>query len=228
MEKATFYPLGDSAIVIQFAELISPEIHQKVRAVAAYLDEYAFDGFVEYTPAFTSVTVYYQPWVIDYLAIKPLLEEMLDDLMEETAIPESAIIEIPMVYGGDRGPDLDFVARQHQLSTAEVIAIHAAAEYVVYMIGFAPGFPYLGGMSEKISAPRKEKPRAVIPAGSVGIAGLQTGIYPIETPGGWQIIGQTPLQLFEVNRAVPALLKAGDRLRFVAISETEFKKIKRN
>ncbi|MBC8986722.1 5-oxoprolinase subunit PxpB [Pedobacter sp. N36a] len=227
MEKAVFYPLGDSAIVIQFDEVISPEIHQQVRAVATHLDEYAFDGFLEYTPAFTSVTVYYQPWVIDYLTIKSLLEEMLEDLMEAVEMPDSTIIEIPVVYGGDRGPDLDFVARQHQLSTTEVIALHSAAEYVVYMIGFAPGFPYLGGMSEKITAPRKEKPRAVIPAGSVGIAGLQTGIYPIETPGGWQIIGQTPLQLFKVNRETPALLKAGDRLRFVAITETEFKKIKK-
>lgn len=223
----TLYPLGDSAIVVQFPDLISPAIHQKVRAVAAYLDEYAFDGFIEYTPAFTSVTVYYQPWVINYSGIQLLLEEMLAELMDDKEIPDPAIIEIPVLYGGQWGPDLEFVANKNQLSIAEVVAIHTSAVYVVYMIGFAPGFPYLGGMSEKIAAPRKEQPRAVIPAGSVGIAGLQTGIYPIETPGGWQIIGQSPLQLFEVNREVPALLKAGDRLRFVSISETEFKKIKK-
>lgn len=228
MENTTFYPIGDSAIVIQFADVISPEIHQKVRAVAAYLDEYAFEGFIEYTPAFSSVTVYYQPWLIRYQEIQLLLEEMLVELMGDLEIAEAPIIEIPVVYGGHRGPDLAFVASKNKLSTSEVIAIHTSAEYVVYMIGFAPGFPYLGGMSEKIAAPRKEQPSAVIPAGSVGIAGLQTGIYPIETPGGWQIIGQTPLQLFELNREVPALLKAGDRVRFVAISETEFKKIRRN
>ncbi|MCX2451598.1 5-oxoprolinase subunit PxpB [Pedobacter sp. PLR] len=223
----TFYPLGDSAIVIQFRDQISEAIHQQVRAVAAYLDEFSFEGFIEYTPAFTSVTIYYQPWVISYPEIHDLLEEMLIQLMDDPPIPPAAVIEIPVVYGGDRGPDLEFVAAHNQLSSSEVIAMHTAATYLVYMIGFAPGFPYLGGMNEKIAAPRKEQPRAKIAAGAVGIAGQQTGIYPIETPGGWQIIGQSPVSLFDLNRKVPALLKAGDRVRFVAISEIEFMKIRR-
>lgn len=223
----TFYPLGDSAIVIQFRDQISEAIHQQVRAVAAYLDEFSFEGFIEYTPAFTSVTIYYQPWVISYPEIQDLLEEMLSQLMNDSPIPPAAVIDIPVVYGGDHGPDLEFVAAHNQLSSSEVIAIHTGATYLVYMIGFAPGFPYLGGMNEKIAAPRKEQPSAKIAAGAVGIAGQQTGIYPIETPGGWQIIGQSPLLLFDLNRKVPALLKAGDRVRFVAISEIEFMKIRR-
>lgn len=222
----TFYPLGDSAIVVQFPDQINESIHHQVRAVVAYLDEYSFDGFIEYTPAFSSVTVYYQAWVISYLEIEALLKEMLKEVMGDSERLPETLIEIPVVYGGDYGPDLEFVAAHHQLSTSEVIRLHTAKTYLVYMIGFAPGFPYLGGLDEKIATPRKANPRAKIAAGAVGIAGLQTGVYPIETPGGWQIIGQSPLSLFDLNRKVPALLKAGDRVRFVAISETEFKKIK--
>lgn len=224
----TFYPLGDSAIVIQFPDQISEAIHQQLRAVTAYLDENSFEGFIEYTPAFTSVTIYYQPWIIRYEEILGLLEEMMKELMEDSAPCTATLIEIPVVYGGDFGPDLEFVAAHNHLSVEKVIAIHTAAEYLVYMIGFAPGFPYLGGMNEKIAAPRKAQPRAKVAAGAVGIAGQQTGIYPIETPGGWQIIGQTPLSLFDLNRKEPALLKAGDRLKFVAISEKEFIQIRRN
>ncbi|WP_316821231.1 5-oxoprolinase subunit PxpB [Pedobacter gandavensis] len=223
----TLYPLGDSAIVIQFPDQISEDIHQQVRAVSAFLDENSFEGFVEYTPAFSSVTIYYQPWILLYTEIQALLEEMLRELIEDgTRLPETRI-EIPVVYGGDYGPDLEFVAAYNQLSTKEVVAIHTSEEYLVYMIGFAPGFPYLGGMNEKIATPRKAQPRTKIAAGAVGIAGRQTGVYPIETPGGWQIIGQSPLSLFDFNREVPALLKAGDRVRFVAISEAEFLNITR-
>ncbi|SHF36546.1 5-oxoprolinase subunit PxpB [Pedobacter caeni] len=222
-----YYPLGDSAIVIQLGDQISPVINKKVRAIAAWLDEYSFEGFIEYVPAFTTVTVYYEPWIISYAKLLELLREMLNELMEQEEIHAENTIEIPVCYGGAYGPDLGFVASHNKMSPAEVIAIHTSVDYLVYMIGFAPGFPYLGGMNELISAPRKDSPRAKIPAGSVGIAGQQTGIYPIETPGGWQIIGQSPVQLFEVSREVPALLKSGDQVRFVAISETEFKKMRR-
>src|SRR5699024_4926794 len=136
----------------------------------------------------------------------------------------SRMVEIPVLYGGDYGPDLDLVAHRNQLSTEEVIRIHSERDYLVYMIGFAPGFPYVGGMDERIEAPRKENPRQSIPAGSVGIAGKQTGIYPFESPGGWQIIGRTPAQLFLPESNPPTLIQPGDRLRFVPIDEAEYVK----
>ncbi|AOM78682.1 5-oxoprolinase subunit PxpB [Pedobacter steynii] len=221
------YPLGDAAIVIQLGNQISPLINGRVRAVCAYLDEYSFEGFIEYVPAFTTVTIYYEPWIINYNKLLPLLQELASEVLEQQEVPAGTLLEIPVLYGGEWGPDLDFVASHNKMTAAEVIALHTAPDYLVYMIGFAPGFPYLGGMNELISAPRKDNPRSKIPAGSVGIAGQQTGIYPIETPGGWQIIGRSPINLFDLNSAVPALLKAGDRVRFSAISETEFKKIRR-
>lgn len=221
------YPLGDAAIVIQLGDQISPAINARVRAICAYLDEYSFEGFIEYVPAFTTVTLYYEPWIINYTKLLPLLQEMANEVLEEPEVSSGAVLDIPVLYGGEWGPDLDFVASHNKISTAEVIALHTAPEYLVYMIGFAPGFPYLGGMNELISAPRKDTPRMKIAAGSVGIAGQQTGIYPIETPGGWQIIGRSPINLFDLNREVPAFLKAGDKVRFVAISEKEFKKLRR-
>lgn len=221
------YPLGDAAIVIQLGNQISPLINGRVRAVCAYLDEYSFEGFIEYVPAFTTVTIYYEPWIINYNKLLSLLQELASEVLEQQEVPAGTLLEIPVLYGGEWGPDLDFVASHNKMTAAEVISLHTAPDYLVYMIGFAPGFPYLGGMNELISAPRKDNPRSKIPAGSVGIAGQQTGIYPIETPGGWQIIGRSPINLFDLNSAVPALLKAGDRVRFAAISETEFKKIRR-
>ncbi|MCC9135622.1 5-oxoprolinase subunit PxpB [Pontibacter silvestris] len=222
------FPLGDAAIVLQFGEEISLSIHNKVKAVAAHLDKYPFWGMIEYVPAFTTVTIYYNPWVISekgnynpYEKVVDIVLDLMTHVEEEEGLAPR-VVDIPVCYGGEFGPDLEFVATQNQLTPEEVISIHAGAEYLVYMIGFAPGFPYLGGMSHKISAPRKETPRTVIPKGSVGIAGVQTGVYPIETPGGWQLIGRTPLRLFNPFLDSPSLLKAGDTVRFVPISKEEF------
>jgi inhibitor of KinA len=132
------------------------------------------------------------------------------------------LIEIPVCYGGELGPDLDIVASHTQLAPEEVIARHAQPDYLVYMVGFAPGFPYLGGLDARLATPRRARPRPLVPAGAVGIAGLQTGIYSLPTPGGWRLIGRTPLRLFDPSRAQPSLLQAGDRLRFVPISMQEF------
>lgn len=222
------YPLGDAAVVIELGDQISPAINARVRAIGTYLDEYSFEGFIEYVPAFTTVTLYYEPWVINYTKLLPLLQEMANEVLEEPEASSGPVLEIPVLYGGEWGPDLEFVAGHNKISATEVIALHTAPEYLVYMIGFAPGFPYLGGMNELIAAPRKDTPGMKIAAGSVGIAGKQTGIYPIETPGGWQIIGRSPFDLFDLNREVPAFLKAGNKVRFVAISEKEFKKIRRS
>lgn len=223
-----YYPLGDSAIVMELGQSISETTQHHIAAIGHFLEEYSFEGFIEYVPAFTTVTVFYDPLVTDYETVKALFEEMLTVIAGETHQVETVTVNIPVLYGGIHGPDLSFVAAYTGLSEAEVIAMHSKENYLVYMIGFAPGFPYLGGLNEKLATPRKEIPAAKIPAGAVGIAGVQTGIYPIETPGGWQIIGQTPLKLFDAKRNPPALIKAGNRLRFVAINEDEFEEIKKH
>lgn len=220
------YPLGDQAIVIQLGDEISESILRYITSICNFLEEYSFEGFTEYVPAFTTVTIFYDPLVTDYETVVPLMEEMLEAIHEDDGAVEPTTIDIPVLYGGVQGPDLSIVAAHSGISEEEVISLHTSSEYLVYMIGFAPGFPYLGGLDERIATPRKESPRLQISAGSVGIGGGQTGIYPIETPGGWQIIGQTPLNLFNVHSTQPALLKAGNRLRFFAITEAEFDDLK--
>lgn len=222
-----YYPLGDSAIVMELGDAISEEIQRHIMAIGQFLEDYSFEGFIEYVPAFNTVTVFYDPLITEYETVKALFVEMLTVISGEVHHLETITVDIPVLYGGPQGPDLSFVAKHAGLSEAEVVALHSAEVYLVHMIGFAPGFPYLGGLNEKIATPRKEMPALKIPAGAVGIAGVQTGIYPIATPGGWQIIGQTPLSLFDPERNPPALLKAGNRLRFVAITEDEFDEIKR-
>lgn len=225
-EPILYYPLGDSAVVIELGQLISEATHHHIIAICNFLEEYSFEGFMEYVPAFTTVTIFYDPLLNDYKKVESLLMEMMQEVNEEESIMATITVDIPVLYGGIQGADLSFVAKHAGISEAEVVKLHTATDYLVYMIGFAPGFPYLGGLNEKIACPRKEIPSPKIPAGSVGIAGLQTGIYPIETPGGWQIIGQTPLRLFDADRNPPALIKAGNKLRFVAITQDEFDEIK--
>ncbi|XJZ28698.1 5-oxoprolinase subunit PxpB [Bacillota bacterium Lsc_1132] len=214
-------PLGDSAIIIQFDNKISLEAHQKVRVFASRLQDYSIPGIVEFVPAFTTVTVYYNPLQQSFKEACSALELVVSDL-ETAPAGTPRTVEIPVCYGGEFGLDLEFVAKHNGLTADEVVQIHSEAEYLVYMIGFAPGFPYLGGMSERIQAPRRPSPRLTIPAGSVGIAGMQTGVYPIETPGGWQLIGRTPEELFRPNESMPSLLQAGDIVRFRPISRKEY------
>jgi inhibitor of KinA len=231
LPSVQMYPLGDAAVVVSFGDIISPGILGWVMAFADCLNKSPFPGFVELVPAYTTVTVFYTPWVVGeqgtespYDRVIFFIQNRLANLKTAKTIAGNPV-EIPVCYGGTFGPDLEFVARVNNLSPEEVIAIHAGGTYLVYMIGFAPGFPYLGGMAQKIAAPRKENPVADIPAGSVGIAGNQTGIYPIRTPGGWQLIGRTPLALFRPNQEPPALLKAGDQVKFIPISLAEFDKM---
>ncbi|ADM36481.1 5-oxoprolinase subunit PxpB [Bacillus spizizenii ATCC 6633 = JCM 2499] len=223
--------LGDSAMMIRFGEEINEQVNGLVHAAAAYIEEQPFPGFIECIPAFTSLTVFYDMYeVYKHLpqGISSPFEKVKRDVegrLKEIAIDyenNRRIVEIPVCYGGEFGPDLEEVAKINQLSTEEVIDIHTSGEYVVYMLGFAPGFPFLGGMSKRIAAPRKSSPRPSIPAGSVGIAGMQTGVYPISTPGGWQLIGKTPLALFRPQENPPTLLRAGDIVKFVRISEDDY------
>lgn len=223
------YPLGDAAVVVHFGDVIGEETHRQVRAFAAYLAQHPFEGLVEYVPAFTTVTVFYDPWVISqkgnfnpYTKVTGFLQRMLPLVGRYENGQEPRLVEIPVLYGGESGPDLPFVAAHCGLNPGEVVSLHSQQDYLVYMIGFAPGFPYLGGLNPRIAAPRRESPRPVVPAGSVGIAGNQTGIYPLPMPGGWQLIGRTPVTLFNPESTSPSLLHAGDRVRFVPITEEEY------
>ncbi|WP_033543178.1 5-oxoprolinase subunit PxpB [Planococcus sp. CAU13] len=217
----SFSPLGDQAIIIEIGNEINVQVQHNVRVISSLLETHAPEWMMEFIPAFTTVTVFYDPLLILYNEAETELTALLEKASEMKA-PLPRTVEIPVCYGGEFGPDLEFVAQHNGLSAEEVIRIHIEGTYTVHMIGFAPGFPYLGGMSDKIAAPRRESPRVRIPERSVGIAGGQTGIYPISTPGGWQLIGRTPLRLFLPEEEVPSLLRAGDAIRFHQISEEEY------
>jgi inhibitor of KinA len=229
-------PLGDTGIVIRLGDSINEETHKRVRQMSNYLETFPFAGMVEFVPTFTSVTVYYDPLRVleahakdaepedrrfPYRIVCNLLKGIVSRL-DDVPVESARIVVIPVCYGGEFGPDLEDVAEHNGLSVEEVIEIHTSADYPVYMLGFAPGFAYLGGMSERIATPRRKTPRLSIPSGTVGIAGQQTGVYPIATPGGWQLIGRTPLPLFLPEQMPPALLRMGDIVRFKAISRSEF------
>ena len=225
------FPLGDAAIVLQFGEGINPATHRAIQAFGSYLARHPFVGLREAVPAFTTLTVYYDAWLVSekgqyspYEKAAELLRQMLPQAQDTAAAAQATAVEIPVCYGSDFGPDLAFVAEHAGLTPTEVIARHTAPDYLVHMIGFAPGFPYLGGLDARLATPRRSRPRPLVPAGAVGIAGPQTGIYSLPTPGGWQLIGRTPLRLFNPDWAAPSLLRAGQHLRFVPISEAEFQR----
>jgi inhibitor of KinA len=213
-------PMGDSALMVRWGGAITSEVHQRVTALARHLEAHSLSGITEAVPGYVTLTVFYDPLRLSYQEVHRYLEERL---FAEGDTPQepSRLIEIPVLYGGEDGPDLSAVAEHNGLSEEEVVRIHAGTEYRVFFIGFAPGFPYLGGMSPRIAVSRRANPRLSVPAGSVGIAGEQTGIYPLETPGGWQVIGRTPLALFRSDLDPPSLLRAGDRVRFRPISPDE-------
>jgi inhibitor of KinA len=229
------YPLGEDAVLIELGKDINIETHHRVQMIAGLLENNPPEWMIEYIPAFTTITIFYEPFKIMKSCKSNQLPytyvcQQINFLFEQFNFDKSTqqrLVEIPVCYGGELGPDLDIVASVNQLTPEEVIQIHTSGDYIVYMIGFAPGFPYIGGMSEKIAAPRKESPRLKIPERSVGIAGMQTGIYPIETPGGWQLIGRTPIRLFTPEANPPSLLRAGDKIKFTAISFEEYQALEK-
>ena len=227
--KTEISQISETSVLVEFGMKISEDINKKVRTLCTYLDEKPFNGMIEYVPAFTSISIIYNPLDMNsespYEVVKTILDNIISKL-DFSLADEEHIVEIPVCYGGEFGQDIEQVAKINNITVDEVIKIHSEGKYLVYMIGFAPGFPYLGGMSEKIAAPRRESPRTAIPEGSVGIAGMQTGVYPIETPGGWQLIGKTPLKMFDLNRNPKSLLKAGDIAKFYPISYEEYEALK--
>lgn len=212
-------PAGDGALLVTLGARIDPQINRRVRALASRLAAAPLDGSLEHVPGYASLLVVYDCLKLDYGQVESWVQHNLEGLVEEQ-LEDSHRIEIPVIYGGEHGPDLADVAGANHLSVEEVIAIHTGRDYPVYMMGFTPGFPYLGEMDRSIATPRLSTPRTRVPAGSVGIAGDQTGIYPVDSPGGWRIIGWTPLRLFDPKRQPPFLLAPGDLVRFVAVDVT--------
>jgi len=217
-------PLGDTALRIELGEGIDPEVNRRVRAACAGLERAALPGVVEWVPGYTTVTVHYRPQAVRFAELSRSLEAAVA-AGKDLSFPPPKVVTLPVLYGGEYGPDLDGVARHHQLRPEEVIDLHSGPEYLVYMIGFAPGFPYLGGLPERLATPRLEKPRLSVPKGSVGIGGSQTGVYSVDSPGGWRLIGRTPVPLYDPKQARPALLEAGDRLRFRPVTAAEYREI---
>lgn len=214
-------PAGDKALTVELGDSISADTNRRVRDLQVAIESRDIPGVIDLVPSYRSLLVYYDPLKV---SLPQLMERLavLEQSLDQAALHAPKVVEIPTLYGGEYGPDLAHVAQHNGLTPEEVVQIHCSAHYQVYMMGFTPGFPYLGGMSERIATPRLQTPRTVIPAGSVGIAERQTGVYPIESPGGWQLIGRTPVQLFDPQRDPPVVVEAGDFIWFAPITETTY------
>lgn len=221
-----YLPFGDSALLVEFGDAISLELNRKVTALDEAILKAGVQGVEELVPTYRSLLIRYNPLKTTYEQLVFHIKEIEEKLTESTMKGEARKMTVPVVYGGEYGPDLSHVARYHGLIEEQVVKLHSGREYRVYMIGFVAGFPYLGEVPDEIATPRLETPRLKVPAGSVGIAEKQTGIYPCEAPGGWQIIGRTPLELFDSLRQPPALLEPGDVVKFEPISKEQFRTIR--
>lgn len=217
--------LGDMAVVLSFGNEIDERTNRQIQLFVSKLEKEKISGIIEWVPAYTSLTIYYQPEIISYESLKAELEKVRLSPGNFKS-DRKFVYEIPVCYGGEWGQDLAYVADYHDLEKQEVINIHANREYLIYMMGFMPGFPYLGGLPEKLAVPRLEKPRQSVMPGAVGIGGNQTGIYPADVPSGWRIIGTTPVTLFSPEKEEPFLFSSGHYIKFVPISEEQFLTIK--
>lgn len=224
------FNLGDSAITVDFGNLVDKTINQQVMALFYQLQKDPLPGVIETVPAYSSLTIYYDIFQLRkiiaadqmvYEWIKEQLQERLKQPLPEKD-PSYRLVTIPVCYAKEFGLDIEYLARTKNISMEEVIRIHTSQQYHVYMLGFLPGFAYMGKVDEQLELPRKQQPRQKVEAGSVGLAGKQTGIYPLASPGGWQIIGRTPLKLFDAGKDEPTFLKAGDTVQFISISKDEF------
>ncbi len=227
----TIETLNENAVLVSFGNIINVDVNKRIVALDQQLNVAPFLGFTETVPAYCSLAVFYNPiqvhsenpdyetafqFVTEYIKIKLTGEEI------EEKDSRNKVIEIPVLYDGE---DLEFVSGQHQMTREEIIEIHTSSAYHVFMIGFLPGFAYMGSLDERIATSRKSSPRTQVPAGSVGIAGFQTGIYPQSSPGGWQLIGRTPIKIFDKQKSKPCLFKPGDEVRFYSINHNEFNKL---
>jgi inhibitor of KinA len=212
--------MGDRALLVELGDEISPPINQKVRALFARLKDRGFKGIKELVPSYRSLMVIYDPLALSVSLLKSQIDALCKTL-DDFQLPDPRTIEIPVVYGGEHGPDLQWVADYHKIAPQDVVRLHIQPIYQVYMIGFMPGYPYMGEVVDALVTPRRKTPRTHVARGSVGIAQRQTGIYSVASPGGWQIIGRTPVHLFDPQSKPPSLLEMGDRVKFVAIDAEE-------
>jgi len=225
MKEYEILPCGDTAVLIRFEQKIDPEILRQVTMMTNAIKKAEIKGILDMIPAYASILVCFDPLKTDMRSIIEKIEKVKPEKQNEKE--EQRMIRIPVLYGRPFAEDLDHVAKHAGITTEEVIQIHTANTYPVYMIGFLPGFPYLGNLDERIHTSRRTTPRTDIPAGAVGIGGSQTGVYPIPSPGGWHIIGQTPVKLYDPDQKQPVLLQSGDLIRFYAIDEEEYEKIEK-
>jgi inhibitor of KinA len=219
-EKPIFRPAGDRALLVEVGDALHPLVNRKVREIFLTLERDPIPGVVERIPAYRSLMIVYDPLAV---SLKDLERRLLDlyDTVGSHELPQPRTVEVPVVYGGEYGPDLEWVARYHGISPEEVVRLHSKTRYMVYMIGFSPGFPYMGDLPEGLVTPRRETPRVKVPRGSVAIAQNQTGIYPAPSPGGWHILGRTPLSLFDATQWPPTPIEMGDFVEFIPISSPQ-------
>ena len=220
MPAWTLTPVGDAAVVLDFEPIIDPVVNARALGIADSLRDAALPGVRDVVESYCSVTVHFDPLRTDVGSVTATLETLASSL--PSGVRTGREVTVPVCYGGELGPDLDDVARFAGCLASEVVAIHTSVTYRVYMLGFQPGFPYLGSVDPRIGMPRRETVRMRVPAGSVGIAAGQTGVYPCEAPGGWRLIGRTAVHMFDLDRPSPYLVRAGDAVRFEAIDVTTY------
>ncbi|MBN1102859.1 MAG: 5-oxoprolinase subunit PxpB [Deltaproteobacteria bacterium] len=212
--------MGDRALLVELGEGVNPPVNRRVREIFLGLERRPMKGIMEVVPSYRSLMFVFDPLTISRITLERRIREDWEKA-NSTVIAEPRTREVPVVYGGEFGPDLEWVARYHNITPEDVVRLHTGTAYQVYMIGFAPGFPYMGELPEALATPRRETPRLAVPRGSVAIAQRQTGIYPVQSPGGWQILGRTPLRLFDASRWPPTPLETGDMVRFIAVEKGE-------
>src|SRR5215467_1454620 len=224
--SARFEPAGDQSLLIYFGEKITIKAHEQVRKLLHLLESEPVEDIRNLHPAYCSLLIKFDPLKWRHEALEKELRKYLRRL-DKVNLPEPRQVEIPVCYGGEFGPDLEEVAALHKTTPEQVIKLHSSATYLVYFLGFTPGFAYLGELPQELVTPRLALPRKKVPAGSVGIAGNQTGVYPFETPGGWRLLGRTPVSMFRTDREGLSFLSIGDRVRFEPISRERFAELSR-
>jgi inhibitor of KinA len=219
-ETPVFRPMGDRSLLVELGEKIAPDVNRRVQELMLKLQQARLPGVREFAPGYRSLLVVFDPLTLSPSELKARITDVAGR-PGSAGLPQAKLLTVPVFYGGEYGPDLEEVAGHLGISTDEVIRLHTETMYRVYMIGFTPGYPYMGELPAALAVPRRSTPRTRVPKGSVGIAQRQTGIYSVESPGGWQIIGWTPIELFDPTRQLPSLLEMGDRVKFEAVRQVE-------